>query len=248
MQLIVDGLGFPPEVRMRLAAEDSERKAFAKDVREMLAVAEEARTMGLAANPETQLQMDLSRSFIIAQAYTKMRREAGATAQEQIVSKEEIAAFLKAPGQEQQFQAFLEDYGKNGPEKGLTISDTRRAELQQQWANVMVAKAKGIAAGLDKQRGTQLLIALQHARLLAQKYAEQLRSRFKATEQEVDAYIAKHPELDPKESRAKAETVLQRARGRGFRRAGERIFDRPRQQRSGRRPRLVRSRDDGQAI
>ena len=136
MQLIVDGLGFPAEVRMRLSAEEVERKAFAKDIREMLSVAEEARAAGLASSPETQLQMELSRSFIIGQAYMKMRRDAGATSQEQIVSKDEIAAFLKEPGQDRQFQAFLEDYRQNGPEKGLTVTDTRRAELQQQWAGM----------------------------------------------------------------------------------------------------------------
>jgi peptidyl-prolyl cis-trans isomerase C len=79
-------------------------------------------------------------------------------------------------------------------------------------AVVMVGRRKGAAAGLDKLRRTQLLVTLQQARLLAQKYSEQLRPRFKATEQEVDAYIARHPELDTKASRAKAEGVLKRAR------------------------------------
>jgi hypothetical protein len=48
--------------------------------------------------------------------------------------------------------------------------------------------------------------------LLAGEYSKQLRPRFQATDAEVDAYLAGHPELDPKEARAKAEQVLQRVR------------------------------------
>ena len=52
---------------------------------------------------------------------------------------------------------------------------------------------------------------LQQARLLAGAYSNEW-PRFKATEAEVDAYIASHPELDTKESREKVEDILRRAR------------------------------------
>jgi PPIC-type PPIASE domain len=56
-------------------------------------------------------------------------------------------------------------------------------------------------------------IMLQDARLLANKYfKEKMLPRIKATDQEIDAYIAAHPELDPAKARAKAEDVLKRAR------------------------------------
>jgi parvulin-like peptidyl-prolyl isomerase len=213
MRLVIDGLGFPPEVRSRLAADEGERRAFARDIRQMLSVAEEARAMGLDAHPETQLQLELSRSFILAQTYFKKRQEEGASAPEQVVAPDEIAALVKEPSQAAQFEAFLADYQKHGPKRGAAITEAERVELRQHWGRVMVGKRKAIAAGLDRQRRTQLLVALQGARLLAQKYTEQLRPRFQATEQEVDAYIAAHPEFDPKEARAKAEGVMRRARG-----------------------------------
>lgn len=54
---------------------------------------------------------------------------------------------------------------------------------------------------------------LEQARILAQTYAqEQLAEKMKATDAEIDAYLAKHPELDAKRNRAKAEEVLKRAR------------------------------------
>jgi hypothetical protein len=56
---------------------------------------------------------------------------------------------------------------------------------------------------------------LQHARVLAQKYAmDSLQQKMKATDTEIDAYLASHPEADlDKKNRAKAEEVLKRARG-----------------------------------
>jgi hypothetical protein len=55
---------------------------------------------------------------------------------------------------------------------------------------------------------------LQHARAVAQKYAvDNLQAKMKATDEEVNAYLAQHPELDTdKQNRAKAEEVLKRAR------------------------------------
>ncbi|HVF54910.1 MAG TPA: peptidylprolyl isomerase [Pyrinomonadaceae bacterium] len=212
MALIVDGLGFPPEIRARLASDEEERKSFAKDIQQMLATAEEAKKAGIGERPEIKLQMELSRSFVIAQAYSRKRQEGGAASPEEIVSKAEIAAFLKEPGQDQQFEPFYQDYMKNGPGKGALLSPEKRAELQTQWANVMLAKRKGLAAGIDKERRTQLVVMLQQARLLAGEYSKQLAPRFKATEADIDAYIAAHPELDTKKARAQAESIAQRAK------------------------------------
>ena len=54
---------------------------------------------------------------------------------------------------------------------------------------------------------------LEQARVLASTYAQEtLIPNTKATEAEINAYIAKHPELDTKQARTKAEEVLKRAR------------------------------------
>jgi hypothetical protein len=57
-------------------------------------------------------------------------------------------------------------------------------------------------------------LVLQHARVLAQKYAvDNLQPKMKASDEEVTAYLAQHPEMDSdKKQRAKAEEVLQRVR------------------------------------
>ncbi len=50
--------------RARLSASDSARKDFAKNLRELLAVAEEARLKGFAYKPEIRRQLELTRTVI----------------------------------------------------------------------------------------------------------------------------------------------------------------------------------------
>ncbi len=212
MALVIDGLGFPAEVRAQLSANADERRAFARDVRQMLAAAEEAKAAGYAARPPLKLQLELSRAFIIAQAYAKSRGQGGAAPTGEAVTPAEIDAFLKEPTTAAEFALFLEDYNQNRPDKGAPVSEQQRAELSRNYGRVMVGQRKGLAAGLDRRRQTQLLIMLQQARLLAGAYSRARAESFKAPEAEVDAYVAANPQFDTREERAKVETALRRAR------------------------------------
>ena len=180
----------------------------------MLAVAEEAKAAGLAARPDLALQLELSRAFVISQAYFKKRQNEGASTPEQVVTKAEIDAYVKEPGHDKQFGDFLEDYRMNRPNKDASISETQRAELQQHWGRVMVGRRKGMAAGIHLERQTQLVVMLQQARLLAGAFREELSPRYKAT----DAAVAlpRGPTGDgPQESRAKIESILKRGSAAG---------------------------------
>jgi parvulin-like peptidyl-prolyl isomerase len=212
MALVVEGLGLPPEARAQLASSADERKAFAHDIRQMLATAEEAKAAGYLARPDLKLQTELARAFVIAQAYFKQRGDAGVTNPEQVVTQAEIDAFFAEPATPAQFETFVQDYAKNGPARGAPVSEEQRKQLRGHYGRVMVGMRKGVAAGLERERRTQLVVMLQQARLLAGEYSKELAPRFKPTEAEVDAYVAAHPELDPKVSRAKIEGLLARAR------------------------------------
>jgi parvulin-like peptidyl-prolyl isomerase len=212
MSLLVEGLNFQPEIMDELATNAEERKSFARDIRRMLAAAAEARAAGYAERPEIKLQTELARAFVIAQEHFKRRQLAGAKESDPVVTEAEVEAFLKEPATAAQFEAFITDYTKNGPGHGKPVTDVQRSELGRQYARVMVGMRKGLAAGLGSDRTTQLLVMLQQARLLSSAYSKDWGVRFKATEAEVDAYVAKHPELDAKASRAKAEEILRRVR------------------------------------
>jgi parvulin-like peptidyl-prolyl isomerase len=212
MALIVEVVGFQPAVRAGLSANPEERKDFAKDVRRILAAAEEARAAGYLERPELKLQTELGRAFVIAQAYFKQRQKSGATDPEQVVTAAEIDVFFKEPATGPQFEAFLQDYSKNSQLRGAPFPEEARPGLREHYGRVLIAMRKGVAAGLDRDRKIQLSIMLHQAKLLAGAYEQEMKPRFQPTAAEVDAYIVAHPEYETKAERAKVETILGRVR------------------------------------
>jgi hypothetical protein len=221
-----------PQVRMRLASDETARKDFVKNVRELLAVAEEARAKGFTNRPDVKRQLELMRAFIISQIQAK---EQG---QGQGVTQAEIEAFFKEPGQEDRLKQFIADARARNPMMaGQEISPEQMNEIRTQLGQVLIGERRGVAAGLDKQRKTQLQLMLQQARLLASMYEEEvLVKAAKPSQAEIDTYVKAHPEeqvharhiliatksaetpteqggLDKPAARAKAEEVLKRVKG-----------------------------------
>jgi parvulin-like peptidyl-prolyl isomerase len=225
-----------PQTRMRMAADAEARKQFAKNVRELLAVAEEARAKGVAKRPEVKRQLDLMRAFIISQNYEKSQPGVAAP------SDAEIDAFFKEPGQEESLKQFIEDAKKRNPMMaGQEISPEQMQEIRRELGKVLIEERRGIAAGIDKQRKVELQIMLQQARLIVSMYEQEtLAETVKPSQPEIDAYMKAHPEeqvharhiliatksqqmpaqpeaepdggLEKPAARAKAEEVLKRAR------------------------------------
>ena len=200
-----------PQSRARLATDDAARRDFAKNVRELLSVAEEARAKGIGYRPDVKRQLEIVRAIVIAQSYAQS--QAGAQAPTQPTDAE-IDAFFKEPGQEERFQQFVKDAQAQNPMMaGQAIPDEQLKEIRHQLAQVLLGERRGVQAGIDKKRNVELEIMLEQARILASTYAkETLIPGTKATDAEVTDYISKHPELDDKQTRAKAEEVLKRAK------------------------------------
>ena len=216
---IVKGMVRSPQELSMVAANDEQRKDFARQLREYFALSQEARAAGLADKPETQRQLETIRSFVYAQVFAQKQQEAGKTSPDQLYTKDEVAAFLKQPGQEQKFEQFLKDVQDLGmlPSAANLPAEQRDRLKNDLWGPMSVVAGKAKAAGVDKERRTQLLVQVQEAQVLARKYSEQnakvIEEKMKATDAEIDAYIAKHPELDESKTRAQAEEIAKRARG-----------------------------------
>ncbi len=210
MALIVEG--FPPQAQAQLAADKEQRKELAKNLREMLAIAAEARALGYDNKPPVQQQLSLARTVVIGQNYLEEQRKKNPGAPPTAsIPQAEMDAFLLEPEQDKNFEEFIADAKARNPETELT--EATKKGLKQQWAQLMVAERKGKQAGLDKSRRVQLQIMLQEARTLASEYAKDaLTPRTKPTEEEITAYIAQHPELGPAKERDKAAEILKRAR------------------------------------
>jgi parvulin-like peptidyl-prolyl isomerase len=201
----------PPQFRSRLATDEATKKDFADNLRSLLAVAEEARAKGVGSKPEMKRQLDLVRAVVIAENYMKSQGSAQGASN---ATEQEVEEFFKDPVNAAKFDQFINDAKAKNPQLASgQIPEEQIKQVRGQLGQVLIGERKGIAAGVEKQRKVELQIMLEQARLLAQTYAqEQLAEKMKATDAEIDAYLAKHPELDPKQKRGKAEEILKRAR------------------------------------
>jgi parvulin-like peptidyl-prolyl isomerase len=200
---------FPARDRARLATDEKARKDLADNLRILLALAEEARAKGLANNPEVKQQMEVMRAQVISEGYFKSQNSTAAS-----ITEQQIEEFFKQPAKQERLNQLIKLIKDSPQLSGQGIPDEQMKALKQDFGRTLIGEEKGLAAGVDKKRPVQLQVMLQEARALAQKYAqEQLAEKTKATEEEINAYVAQHPELDIKQKRSKAEDVLKRVRG-----------------------------------
>jgi parvulin-like peptidyl-prolyl isomerase len=204
---------FPPMQRLKMSNSPEERKKLADDLKKILAVAEEARKEGVADQPEVKRQFEASRILVLAQTYVKKQQESGAKREDVMPKPEEVEAFTKDAAKAKQSDTYLEDLQKLGliPAE-QPVTDDDKEQFRQQWAQMSLIAQKGKAAGVDKDRATQLQMKLQEALTLSRIYEANLAKKLEPSEQEIQAYYAQHPELDPKVARQKAEEVLKRAK------------------------------------
>ena len=201
----------PPQMRARLAVDEQARKDFAKEVRRLLAVAEEAEANGVANAPEMKRQLEFQNASVIAQYYFEKQGE-NASAD---ITDAQVDEYFKQAGNESKFNQIIADAKAKDPTfASQELPPEQLNMLKQRFGRIYIAEKKAIDAGMDKKPEVRLQMLLQHARAVAQKYAvDKLQDKMKATDAEVNAYLAQHPEIDTdKKNREKAEEVLKRAR------------------------------------
>lgn len=200
-----------PQMRARLATDENARKEFAKNVRQILAVAEEAQNNGVDRAPDMRRSLEFQRARVLAQFYFDENAEKTPD-----ITDQEVTDFFKQPANQSKFDLLIEDARKQDPQFAQQQLPQEQLDmLKQNLGRIYIAEERAKQKGLDQKRQVHLQMLLQRARVLAQKYAsEKLRDKMKASDQEIDKYLADHPELDTsKKKRAEAEDVLKRARG-----------------------------------
>lgn len=123
---------------------------------------------------------------------------------------------------EQEFNDFLaaklEIMKATNPGMSETLTDEEKEQAREIFAKIRIYEKeyddKLNAGTLDKEfvKKAELQVKLQQAQFLARLYSEKLQDQLKVTPEEVDKYIADHPEISPVEKRKKAEEILARAK------------------------------------
>ena len=202
-----------PAYKTRLATDPEARKEFAKNIRELLAVAQEARLRGVADRPEIKRQLNLMHTLVVSQSYFKSQPGFNAeSAPAPGVSDADVDDIFRQGSNQADFDQLINQAEASNP-TGNKIADEQMNRAKQQFGQALIGEARGMQLGLDKKREVQLQIMMAQSQLLMQTYTkDELKQKLEATDQEIDSYIQKHPELDPKQARAKAEEILKRAR------------------------------------
>ncbi|MEP6788239.1 MAG: peptidylprolyl isomerase [Acidobacteriota bacterium] len=115
--------------------------------------------------------------------------------------------------------AKIEVLKASSPEmKDREISEEEKTQARDIFAKIRIYKAEydqKVRSGelakefVDK---ANLQVKLQQAQFLARLYSEKVADKTKVTDEEIAAYIAQHPELDPAQKKAKAQGILDRAK------------------------------------
>jgi hypothetical protein len=130
---------------------------------------------------------------------------------------------LGAKDREVEFKKFLDSkvaiLKRDNPQmKDREISEEEQKQARDFFAKIRIYneeyEKKAAAGELSKefQDKVDLQVKLQQAQFLARLYAEKVPEKVKPTEEEINKYIAEHPELDPVAKKTKAEEILTRVK------------------------------------
>lgn len=239
--LLADVAKTNPTILKRLKEDPEMKKQQIENLKQLLAFASQAQRDGLADDPSNKQELDNIRSEIIAVSYDKeINKDKGPLPPFGFISEDQIKAFWEAPpavaeksffgssdvdtrAPEDQFNDFLnaklEIMKKSSPENAnREISEEERTQARDVFAKIRIYKAeydqKAKAGELAQEfvDKTNLQVKLQQAQFLARLYSEKATEQTKVTDEEIDKYIAEHPELDPAQKRQTAQGILDRAK------------------------------------
>lgn len=212
-----------PMQLQQLSANPEAKKKISENIKQLLAVASQARKDGLAEDPNIKLELESIRSIVTASLYDKKINEGKADMPPfSFITEDQVKAFYEKPQSEAKFKEFLDskialakESGKFPEGKELTEDETKQAK--EDFAKIKIyeeeAAAKRAELGEEFNYNLDLQIKLQQAQFLASRYAQKtLVERVKVTDEDVQKYIAANPEYDTKEKKAKAEQILSRAK------------------------------------
>lgn len=212
----------PPQFLKQLESSPERKKKITDSLRELLAQASAARKAGIADEPANKREMEDMRMIMTAQAYDlKANGDKGSLPPFSSITEEQVKEFYNDQKREAEFNEFLDSKIALAKESGRfpaeqQITDEQRTQAKDDYAKIRIsdeaAKAKAGELGEDFTRPLELQIKLQQAQFLAGIYSKKvLTEKVKVSDEEIDKYIAEHPEMSPAEKEAKANEILKRA-------------------------------------
>jgi foldase protein PrsA len=214
----------PPMALKRLAEDPELKKKQIEEIKQFLAVAEEARTTGFADKEEVKKDLEEIRMTVTAVSYDKeMNKDKENLPPFSSITKENVDAFFGQAGNQEKFDKLIKEQIEKAKKDGRIPENfepqpEQIEQAKEQYAKVRISYegAKTAWAGLNEEfkKTTELQIKLQQAQYLEQMYSKDvIAPKVKVTDADIDKYLAEHPEEGKilAEKKAKAEEILKRA-------------------------------------
>lgn len=216
-----------PMQLQQLSSDPEAKKKIAENIKQLLAVASQARKEGLANDENVKRELESIRSIIVASLYDKKINEGkGQMPPFSFITEEQVKAFWEdgsnGARRQVEFQQFLDskialakETGRFPDDKKLTDEEINQAK--DDYAKIKIyeaeAEAKKGELGEEFNRNLELQVKLQQAQFLASRYANKnLAERVKVTDEDIKKYVAEHPDYSTEAKRAEAEQILSRAK------------------------------------
>ncbi|MCM3872843.1 MAG: peptidylprolyl isomerase [Pyrinomonadaceae bacterium] len=196
------------------------RQAFLKGIREHLALAAEARREGLSEDPNFKINLDYKENLLLADLYSaKLSKDPG----KYVVPRSDIDAVWTNPENENQFNkdqnALRTIQAAVARERGDqqsygNLQGESLVKAREKWARTRVLsnRAKNDVEFMSRPEIGLRFRVLEAGILSADYLRKHWAKSIRATEQDIAAYLAAHPEYDLNRKREKAEKILKRAR------------------------------------
>jgi parvulin-like peptidyl-prolyl isomerase len=221
-----------PMMLKRLAEDPEMKKQQLESIKQLLAIASAAQKDPQINDTNTQKALEIIDAVIWAQSYDReINKDKGPMPPFGFITEDQVKAFYgegDAANAEQkqharEFDEFLE-VQLNFARKNKAVpedtepSDEEKAQMKDQFAKIKIyeteAKAKVKSKELPEEfaKKVELQSKLQQAQFLSRIYStEVLAKKSEVTDDDIQKYIAEHPELNTAETKkAKAQEVLQR--------------------------------------
>lgn len=229
MEMLVKDLD--PMQQKMLAESPDGKKEIAKNLKEFLAIALQARKEGYAEKPEIKQELENIKKVVLAINYDKeINADKGPMPPLSRITEDQVKAFWAADEKnEKEFEEFKNAQVKLAQERGQLpegkeLEEEQLKQMKDSFAKLTIyaneAKEKLATVGSMDQAEQEkwnkfgekvdFQTKLQQSQLLAQFYAkEKLVPQLELKEGEVDKYIEEHPELI-KEKKDTADKVLKK--------------------------------------
>ena len=214
-----------PMMLKRLSEDPELKKQQAENLKQLLAVASQARKEGIDQEPAIKTELENMRAEVLAVNYDQFtNKDKGPMPPFGFIGEDRVKEFWADGSRESEFQKFLDSKLQLMKENNPEMADRQPSEEEIAQAKDYFAKIKiyqkeaedkmaSGELGEDFKLKADLQMKLQQAQLLARIYAQKvLAKKTQVTDADVDKYIAENPELSPEAKRKQAEEILNRAK------------------------------------